>query len=155
MRFVAAPGLIAVLLTGCGFGSNAEFTLSDASVQPSYVCPSTTSDSPYDIHASINGHNGTAGSVSIKSVSVVMTLAAVHGGWLQQVGYKYDAGSVTFAPDSIGAGANATLQVTIPSACRSRSIGSLSYADYSVAMTVATSSGTFKVESKNRHRIVA
>ena len=155
MNRVAAPGLIAILLSACGFGTNAEFKLSDASVQPSYVCPSSTSESPYDIHASINSHNGTSGSVSIKSVSVVMTLAAVHGGWLQQVGYKYDAGSVTFAPDRVGAGTNATLQVTIPSACRSKSVGSLSYADYSVAMTVATSAGTFKIESKNTHRIVA
>ena len=155
MRCAAAPGLVAILVSACGFGANAEFVLSDASVQQSYVCPSSTSDSPYGIQASIKSHNGTSGAVSIKSVSVVMTLAAVHGGWLQKVGYKYDAGSVTFAPDRVGPGADATLLVTIPSSCRSKSVGSLSYADYSVAMTVATSAGTFRVESKNRHRIVA
>jgi hypothetical protein len=155
MRTLPAPGLIAILLIGLACGSNAELTLSEASVQPSYICPSTTSDSPYDLHATIKVHNGTSASVSIKSVSAVMTLAAVHGGWLQQVGFKYDAGNVGFAPDRVAAGADATLQVTIPSACRGKSIGPLSYADYSVEIAVATSAGTYTVETKNRHRIVA
>jgi hypothetical protein len=155
MRWIAAAGVAAMLVSACGFGSDAEFKLINASVQPNYVCPGTTADSKYDIHASINTHNGTSGAVSIKSVSVVMTLAAVHGGWLQPVGYKYEAGSAAFAPDRVGAGSNATLGVTIPSACRSRSTGTLSYADYSVALTVATSAGTFKVETGNTHRIIA
>jgi hypothetical protein len=155
MRCIAAAGTAAILLAGCGFGSNSEFKLSNASVQPNYVCPSTTADSKYDVRASINTHNGTSGTVLIKSVSVVMTVAAIHGGWLQPVGYRYDAGSVSFTPDRVGAGSNATLGVTIPSACRSKATGTLSYADYSVALTVVTSSGTFTVNSGNRHRIIA
>src|SRR6476620_8029291 len=103
MRPVPAPCLISILLIGLACGSNAELTLSDASVQPSYVCPSSTSDSPYDLHATVKVHNGTSTSVSINSVSAVMTLASVHGGWLQQVGFKYDAGNVNFTPDRVGA----------------------------------------------------
>ena len=155
MRFGAGWALAAIILGGCGFGSNAEFTLNAANVQPNFVCPSTTSSAPYELHATITAHNGTSSSISIKAVSAVMTLAAVHGGWLQQVGYKYDAGTVVFGPDHVGAGASATLEVTIPSACRSKTSGTLSYADYSVELTAATSAGTFKITSRNLHRIIA
>jgi hypothetical protein len=143
------------MVGGCGFGSGADLSLSNANVQPNYVCPSTTANAPYELHATISAHNGTSSSISIKSVSAVMTLAAVHGGWLQQVGYKYDAGTAVFAPDRVGASSSATLHVTIPSACRSKTSGTLSYADYSVALTVVSSAGTFKITSKNLHRIIA
>ena len=151
-------GLVAILLSvnGCG-GSDAAFTLRNATVDASHACSSGASNSPYDLHATIDSHNGKSSSVSIKTVSAIMTLAAVHGGWLQQVGYRYDAGSVLFAPDRVGAGSSATLKVTVPSACtnHSKSGGPLSYGDYSVALTVATSAGTFKIESGNRHRLIA
>jgi hypothetical protein len=150
-----ALALAAIMLSGCGFGSNAEFTLSNAAVQPNFVCASTTSNAPYELHATIGARNGMSSAVSIKSVSAVMTLAAVHGGWLQPVGYKYDAGAVVFAPDHVGASSSSTLNVTIPSACRSRTSGTLSYADYSVALTVVASAGTFKITAKNLHRIIA
>lgn len=151
-------GLVAILLSvnGCG-GTNAAFTLTNATVDASHACSSGASNSPYDLHATIDSHNGTSSSISIKTVSAVMTLAAVHGGWLQQVGYRYDAGSVVFAPDQVGAGSSATLKVTVPSACtnHSKTGGPLSYGDYSVALTVGTSAGTFKIESRNRHRLIA
>lgn len=150
--------LVAILLSvnGCG-GTDAAFTLTNATVDASHACSSGASNSPYDLHATIDSHNGTSSSISIKTVSAVMTVAAVHGGWLQQVGYRYDAGSVVFAPDQVGAGSSATLKVTVPSACtnHSKSGGPLSYGDYSVALTVGTSAGTFKIESRNRHRLIA
>ena len=151
-------GLVAILLSvnGCG-GTDAAFTLTNATVDASHACSSGASNSPYDLHATIDSHNGTSSSISIKTVSAVMTLAAVHGGWLQQVGYRYDAGSVVFAPDQVGAGSSATLKVTVTSACtnHSKTGGPLSYGDYSVALTVGTSAGTFKIESRNRHRLIA
>jgi hypothetical protein len=151
-------GLVAILLSvnGCG-GTDAAFTLTNATVDASHACSSGASNSPYDLHATVDSHNGTSSSISIKTVSAVMTLAAVHGGWLQQVGYRYDAGSVVFAPDQVGAGSSATLKVTVPSACtnHSKTGGLLSYGDYSVALTVGTSAGTFKIESRNRHRLIA
>jgi hypothetical protein len=155
MRSGGGWALVVILLCSCGFGPNADFTLNGANVQPNFVCPSSTSSAPYELHASVSARNGTSSSISIKSVTAAMTLAAVHGGWLQQVGYKYDAGSVTFAPDHVGAGSSATLDVAIPSACRSKTTGALSYADYSVALTIVTSAGTFKTTSKNLHRIIA
>ena len=86
-----------------------------------------------------------------------MTLAAVHGGWLEAVGSKYDAPNVVFTPNSVGAGSGASLNLTIPSACTNlaKTPGALSYADYSVSFKVTTSAGIFSIDSKNRHRIIA
>ena len=152
-------GLIAAILlaSGCGFGSGADFTLSNLTVEPYHACQSGASNAPYDLHATISSHNGGSTAVSIKTVTAVMTLAGVQGGWLQKVGYRYDAGNATFAPGRIGAGSNTTLNVTVPSACTnpSTSGGPPNYGDYSLALTVTTSAGTFKLQSRNRHRILA
>jgi hypothetical protein len=153
---VAASCVVAMLLCSCGFGSSAGFALNNATVQPNFVCPFSAGSTAYGVQAIIGSHNSTSSDVSIKSVSAVMTLAAVNGGWLQKVGYRYDAGNVVFSPDRVAAGSNATLIATIPSTCTNHKTGGvLSYAEYSVALTVATSTGTFKIESKNRHRIIA
>ena len=155
VRWLATAGLAAMLMSGCGFGSSAEFKLINARVQPNYVCPGTTSDSKYGVEASINTRNDTSAPVLIKSVSALMTLAVVHGGWMQPVGYRYDAGRVASDMGQVPAGSTSTIAVTIPSACRSKSAGVLSYGDYSVTFTVATSAGTFKIDAGNRHRIIA
>jgi hypothetical protein len=157
-KFKAWPASCAagILLaaTACG-GSTAEFTLSKASVDPDHPCAPGASNVPYNVGATVAGHNGTSSPVSISAVSAVMTLAEVHGGWLQTVGYRYEAANVAFTPDRIGAGSSATFNVTIPSACTnpSKSPGSASYGDYSVSFKFTTSAGTFNVVSGNRHRI--
>jgi hypothetical protein len=157
MSRLSGPMAALLLANSCAFGPGADFTLRDASAESTHACLSGSSNAAYDLHATIDGHNGTSGAVSIKAVSAVMTLAAVHGGWLQKVGYVYDAGNVAFAPTSVGAGSDLTLKVTVPSACTNRSTsgGLLSYGDYSLTMTVTTSAGTFKVEGRNKHRIIA
>jgi hypothetical protein len=151
--------LAAILLVagGCGFGSTGTFTLGAATVDSSHSCPLGANNAAYDLHASIDSHNGTSSSVSITAVSAAMTLTDINGGWLQQVGYTYDAGKVAFAPNRVAAGSNARLNVTIPSACTNptKSNGPISYGDYTVALTVATSAGTFKIASKNKHRITS
>jgi hypothetical protein len=141
---------------GCAIGAPSTFTLDSASVDQSYVCPTAANDLPYKIHATIGARNGTSSSVTIESVDVVMTLAAVKGGWLEHAGNKYDAAG-TVSPDTVGAGNTASLAVTIPSACTNGKVPSsgASYADYSVAFTVATSAGTHTIVSSNRHRITA
>jgi hypothetical protein len=153
---VCCAAAILLAVTSCG-GSTAQFTLSNASVDAIYPCPSGASNAAYDVHATIAGHNGTSSPVSISAVSAVMTMAAVHGGWLQAVGSKYTPANVVFTPNSVGAGSTATLNLTIPSACTNlaKSPGTLSYADYSVSFKVTTSAGTFSIDSKNRHRIIA
>ena len=95
--------------------------------------------------------------VTIKSVGAVLTLAAIKGSWLQHVGDKYEAGDVTFTPAGVGAGSQANLTVTVSSACTNgkQASDSPSLADYSIALTVRTSSGTYSVTTQNRHRIVA
>ena len=149
--------LIAGIVTSCAFGAPSTFTLESASVDQSYVCPTATSDLTYAIHATIDVRNGTSSTVQIRSVAAVMTLAAVKGGWLEHVGDKYDAAAVTFSPRSVGAGSTAILKVTIPSTCTNGKAPSsgASYGEYSVTLTVATSSGTHTIASRNRHRIVA
>jgi hypothetical protein len=154
---LVVPAAILLLVTGCGGGSSAEFTLTSATVDANHACLSGSSNALYDVHATIDSHNGKSSAVSISSVSAVMTLAAVQGGWLQPVGYTYDPGTVAFAPDRVGAGSNVALLVTIPSACTNHVAagGPVSYGDYRIALAVTTSAGTFKIESRNRHRIIA
>jgi hypothetical protein len=149
--------LIIGIVSGCSFAAPSTFTLDNASVDQSYVCPTAANDLAYAVHATIDTRNGTSSTVQIKSVAAVMTLAAVKGGWLEHVGEKYDAGAVTFSPNTVGAGSTATLKVTIPSTCTNGKVPSsgASYGDYSVILTVATSSGTHTIVSQNRHRIVA
>jgi len=149
--------LIAGIVTSCAFGAPSTFTLESASVDQSYVCPTAASDLSYAFHATIDVRNGTSSTVQIKSVAAIMTLAAVKGGWLEHVGDKYQAAGVTFSPSSVGAGSTATLKVTIPSTCTNGKAptSGASYGEYSVTLTVATSSGTHTIASRNRHRIVA
>jgi hypothetical protein len=156
MSRASALVAIAALACSCGFGSG-DFSLSGATADSDHACASAVSNAAYDLHVTVAVHNGRSSSVSIKSVSAVMTLAEVHGGWLQPVGYRYEAQNLAFAPDHFGAGSDATLKVTVPSACTNQSPdgGPVSYADYSVALTVTTSAGTLKIVTRNRHRIIA
>lgn len=142
-------------LAGCSIGSQPTFVVSNASVDTSYTCPVGSNNTPYDLHATVDAHNGTSNAVTISSVDVSMTLAAVKGSWLQKVGDKYDAGSVTFAPASVASGSDTELTLTIPSACTGRTSGSpVASGEYNVSFTIVTSAGTFKLDSKDRHRIV-
>jgi hypothetical protein len=143
-----------VLLVACGSGS---FSIAGASVDASYTCPTGASNTPYDLHATADADNPTSQTVDVRSVSAVMVLAAVHGDWQQKIGSEYDAGQVQFSPKTIGAGAKAKLQVTIPSACTNgpHPATAADYGDYTVTLTVATSAGTFKLTSTNKHRIQA
>jgi hypothetical protein len=149
--------LMAGAAGGCSIGSPSTFTVNSASVDATYTCPAGADKGPYDLHATIDVRNGTSSGVTIKSVGAVMTLAAIKGGWLDPIGDKYKAEGVTFSPSTVGAGSPASLKVTIPSACtngKKVSDGS-NYGEYAVALTVTTSSGTYTIDSKNRHRIVA
>ena len=156
----ARVGLVLLLfigIAGCASGSPSTFTLGSASVDNTYACPAGASNAPYNLHATIGVRNGTSSSVTIKSVAAEMTLAAVKGSWLEKVGDKYEATGVAFSPGSVGAGSSASLQVAIPSACTRGTLPSTatSYGEYSVGFSVTTSTGTYKIESANRHRIVA
>ena len=108
----------------------------------------------YDIHGTIDAHNGTSKEVTITAVQATLTLAAVKGEWLQKVGEKYVAANATYSPTSVAAGARTTLTVTIPSACTGRVKGApVASGDYAVSFDLPTSAGTFKTASKNRHQI--
>jgi len=157
MEKVAVLLAVIGLAAACSGGTPATLALNSASVDPSYTCPAGSVDAPYSVHGVIGLHNGTPGTVTIKSVTALMTLAAVKGAWLEKVGDKYEAAGVTSTPSSVGPGNNASMQVTIPSMCtRGKTTGSdTSYGEYSVGFTVTTSTGTYKIQSSNLHRIVA
>ena len=149
--FIAAATMVA----SCGFGPTT-FALSNAVVDRTYQCPTGSSNTAYDLHATVQVDNGTSNAVSITSVAAVMTLVATKGTWLEQLGDRYTASNVTFTPGSLAAGASATLHVTIPSACTNGKTptGGSGYGEYSVALTVTTSAGAYRIDSANRHRIV-
>lgn len=157
-RAKLAPLLLLIgIIGGCAVGAPSTFTLTSASVDQSYVCPTAADNLPYKIHATIGVRNGTSSSVTVGSIAAVMTLAAVKGGWLEHLGDRYEAPGVTFSPGAVGSGTSTYLNVTIPSACtngKAPSSGS-SYGDYTIAFTVVTSAGTHTIKSSNRHRITA
>lgn len=150
------PPLLACLLAGCTIGAPSTFTVNGASVDSAYTCPYRANNAAYDVHGTVDVRNGTSSSVTIKSVSATITLVAVHGNWLEPVGDKYDAGEATFSPTNVGAGRSAALKVMIPSACTNGNAQTMttSYGDYSVTMTITTSTGTYRVQSANLHRII-
>jgi hypothetical protein len=142
------------LIAGCTT-SQPVFSVSNAAVDSSYTCPVGASNAHYDLNGTVDAHNGTSKEVTITEVDATMTLAGVKGEWLQKVGDKYVARNVTFTPSSVAAGANVTLTLTVPSACTGRvATVPVASGDYTVTFTLTTSEGTFKADSKNKHRIV-
>ncbi|GAC1472203.1 MAG: hypothetical protein PVS3B2_07300 [Candidatus Dormibacteraceae bacterium] len=149
--------VVIVVASGCSVGVPSTVSLSSASVDPSYTCPTGVDNKPYEIHATIGLRNGTSSSVTIKSVAASMTLSAINGSWLEHIGDKFEASGVTFTPATVGARSSTSLKVTIPSACTNgpAPMAGASYGDYSVGLTVTASSGSYTIASKNYHRIVA
>jgi hypothetical protein len=153
-----APLLLLIAIAGgCSIGGPSNFTLNSASVDQSYICPTSANDLAYTVHATIDVQNGTSSTVTIRSVAAVMIVAAVKGGWLEHVGDRYGANGVKVSPDRVSAGSSTSLAVTFPSACTNGKVPNTgaSYADYSVAFTLFTSSGIHTILSQNHHRIVA
>ena len=146
---------VAFALASCSSGSTS-FTLTGASVDPTYFCPGGASNAPYDLHATVSVHNGTTSTVTIESVNAQMILASVKGDWLEKVGEHYDAANPTFTPAQVDAGATSKLSVTIPSACTSGMYGTgvSSVGEYDVTIAVKTSAGTYTITAGNRHEIV-
>jgi hypothetical protein len=156
MRRVLAAFAIALGLAACSSASPT-FSLTGASVDPTYWCPGGANNASYDLHGAIAAHNGTGSAVTIDSINVELVVASVTGTWLEKVGDRYDAGSVTFSPATVAPRSNATLNVTIPSACTSGKYAAAasSSADYRVTMQVSTSAGAFSITAANRHEILA
>ena len=156
MRF-ALTAFAVLLIAACSSSSQPAFTTGTASVDPTYYCPGGANNAPYDVHATVHLHNGTAKAVAIDAVTAQMSVASVKGAWLEKVGDRYDAGHAKFAPATVAAGGSAILNVTIPSACTSGKYGTgiSSSAEYTVTIRLATSAGAFTVTADNQHEIVA
>lgn len=147
---------IAPLAAACSIGAPTTFGIVGASVDSAYTCPFGANDAPYDLHGIVDVRNGTSSTVTVKSVSAVMTLAAVHGNWLERAGSTYEVGAVTFTPTTVSAGSSTSLKLNIPSFCTNgKAPGTgTSYGEYSVALTITASTGTYKVVAGNHHRII-
>src|SRR2546430_3574382 len=148
-RFLTVAAMVASLATSCSSGPTA-FAVTGSSVDPTHWCPGGAKDAPYDMHATIQAHNGTSGVVTIKSITAEMTLASVTGSWLEKVGDHYDAGSVKFDPSRVTAGSSATVRVTIPSSCTSGSYGSSQSRSgtYKATMLATTSPGAYTASAR-------
>jgi hypothetical protein len=144
-------------LASCSSGQTSTFALTSASVDPTYWCPGGANNTAYDVHATVDVHNGTSKVVTIDSATAEMKLISVKGNWLEKVGDRYTAGTVTYSPTSVGAGSSAPVTATIPSACTSGKYGAgaSSYGDYDVTVHMTTSAGAFSITAKNQHRILA
>lgn len=160
MRNAVAVPLAAIvtsaIVSGCSSSSPA-FSLGNAVVDATFACPAGSNNTPYQLHASLDAHNPTSTPVTIRSVTAQLRLQAIKGPWLERIGDTYNAGSATFAPDSVAAGANSSIKLTIASACTSDKsiIAPLSYGEYVVTLYITTSSGPYTLTSRNLHRIVA
>lgn len=157
MRLVIGVLLVLVMLpAACSSGQPPTFSVTSASVDPTYFCPGGASDKRYDLHGTVGVRNGTSSVVTIQSISANMTLVSVQGAWLEKVGDRYDAGDASFTPRSVGAGSTATLDVTITSSCTSDKYesGGSSRGDYAVVMHLVTSAGSYSVTAGNHHAIV-
>jgi hypothetical protein len=160
MRNAVAVPLVAVVMwaivTGCSSSSPA-FSLDNAVVDATFACPAGSNNTQYQLHANLDAHNPTSTAVTIRSVTAQLKLQAIKGPWLEKIGDTYEAGSATFAPDSVAAGASSSIKLTIASACTSDKsiIAPLSYGEYVVTLHFTTSSGAYTLTSRNLHRIVA
>jgi hypothetical protein len=154
-RFILAAIMPAMLLA-CSSGSQS-VSVGQASVDPSYTCPTGSNDTAYDLHATVSVHNATSSAVTIKSVTAELTLKASAGTWAEKVGDRYDAGTANFTPSTVAAGATRTIDITVKSACTNgkTAAGGKSYGDYQVALNIDTSDGSFTSTSRGFHRIVA
>jgi len=155
MRVLAA--IAVVVVAACSSADQATVSLTNASVDPSYYCPGGASNASYDLHATVRMHNGTSKAVTIAGVNAEMTVASIKGSWLEKVGDSYHADGVKVTLASVPAGQDATLKLTIASACTSGKYGTgvSSSAEYTVTMHLATSAGTYSITSANEHEIIA
>jgi hypothetical protein len=157
MRSTATAALVALAaITACAT-STPTFSVSNAIADYIYTCPAGADNAPYPLHVSVDAHNPTSSAVAIRSVKVALKLDEVKGSWLEKVGDTYDAGSATFTPGSIAAGAAKSLLVTASSACtraKSSATGP-SYGEYLVTLHIETSAGSYTLVTTNRHRLVA
>jgi hypothetical protein len=152
------PVLALGLMAACSSSSSSpSVSLSRASVDPSYYCPGGANNAPYDLHATLRLHNGSNNVVTIDSVTAQLTVASIKGSWLERVGDRYEANPVQFTPSTVGAGGDASLKLTIPSACTSGKYGTgvSSSAEYDVTIHLATSAGNLSITAANQHEIVA
>ena len=153
---VIVVGAVGACTPVCGIGDS-KFSLSGAHVLDSvYTCPIPSNHRSYDINGTVAANNPTGKPVSISSVSTVMTVVAKTPDWSAAVGDTYETADISFSPKSIGSGSKATLKFAIPGWCSdSQHTGRTdTHADYTVAVTVVTSTGTFKLNTNNRHRLV-
>jgi hypothetical protein len=153
--WAALIAAICVVAASCS-SAPSTFALNGAHVDPFFWCPGGSSDTRYDLHATVEAHNPTNATVTVTLMTAQMRLTSVRGLWLEKVGDTYDAASVNFAPSAVPPRSDTELKVTITSACTSGKYdnGKTSSGDYQVTMQMTTSAGVFRITASNPHKIV-
>jgi hypothetical protein len=150
-----AVGLVLVLgacVPFCGIGG--KFTLSNASVDSSFNCPNPADNFPYDVHGTMNAHNSTTSTVTIRSMSEQNVTVNTVGSWTGPRGEKGGGPITTFSPKSVASGATATIHFSIPFRCTNSGPTVTTYGEFTFKFHVVTSAGSYSLDGSNRHRLV-
>jgi hypothetical protein len=147
-------GLVVLAVGACGpFCLSGKVVVTNAHMDSQFSCPKGSKDLGYDAHGTLQVDNQTSHTLTIKSIASAATVVKVSGLWGGKVGDKSGADNLTFSPKTIASGSKATVKFSSPWNCSNAGGNAQTYADFSVVITVVTSSGTYKVSSNN-HRIL-
>jgi hypothetical protein len=152
---LAIAGLAIAAMGACGpFCLSGKVTVANARVDPTYSCPNPSNKFSYDVHGTMDVNNSTSNTLTIKSMSEVDTLVAVHGSWtIGSLGEKFGGPIDIFSPKSIKPGDKATIKFTIKFDCTNSGPSTSTYGDFDFKFTVVTSAGTFTLSGANQHRL--
>jgi len=153
----AAVGVVALAAGGGGDSSGPAAqqrpAFFNARFNPSSVtCSSTTARNGFFVaNLLVDASNPTTAPVTVTSASDVLTFVAVSPGSGNAVGQSIAQSGLRFSPDSVSAGAGATIQFQLPlafqdaSRCRSVPAGT---SQLGAELSIVTSAGSFSVRSE-------
>jgi hypothetical protein len=135
----------------CGIG--AKFAVSNGVVDANYKCPYPATNAPYRVHGSVDADNSTTNAVTIKSMSEDDTLVNTVGKWDGPTTAKGSAQVTDFSPKSVASGAKSTIHFSVGFVCTNSGPNVTTYGEFTFKFTLVTSSGTYKIDAGNRHRL--
>lgn len=152
-RYVVAAVLVGAV-GACGpLCGNGKLNLSNPQISPvSFVCPEAASSYQYTMNISVEADNQSSSTITIKSAATSATATKLVGKWDFSVGAKSGDPNVSFSPRSIGAGSKTRLNLKTGWTCTNTTPGAGAYADFSIVLTLSTSSGKYSI-SLPSHRL--
>src|SRR2546425_8348672 len=149
MRRWIAIAILVGAVGACGpLCGNGKRTLSNAQVGPSsFNCPANATNYDYSLKGSVDADNQTSQNIAIKSMATDATVTKLNGpNWQISVGQKSGDDQLSFSPKSVNSGSKTTIKFTSGWTCTHPGTSPAdTYADFSLVLSVVTSSGTYKV----------